>query len=291
MKRIMATAIIDGIRTRYEVLGSGPPLLMYSPGGFDAIVEKWTTQGIYAKIKLLEHLPKSYTCIVFDRRETGQSGGRVERVTWSDYVAQGKGLLDHLNISRAHIMGGCMGCCPVAAFGVAYPDATLSMILFWPVGGARYRMTGHQRFAEHLAFVHQNGLNEVVALALKEGKSFGADPRGGPWASVIRHDPEFAERYGRLDVDRYKLIVSGMGRTLLDRDTAPGAEPEDLLRLEIPALVVPGSDASHATSAARYLEECLPKSEYWDVPVSEQTEERTAARILGFLDKVSAQPR
>ena len=34
--RIMATAIIDGITTRYEVIGSGPPLLMYAPAGFDA---------------------------------------------------------------------------------------------------------------------------------------------------------------------------------------------------------------------------------------------------------------
>ena len=53
----MASAIIDGITTRYEVLGDGPPLLMFSPGGFDATIEKWSTQGIYAKIKLLEHLP------------------------------------------------------------------------------------------------------------------------------------------------------------------------------------------------------------------------------------------
>jgi pimeloyl-ACP methyl ester carboxylesterase len=284
----MATAIIDAITTRYEVLGSGPPLLMYSPGGFDATVEKWTTQGIYAQIKLLDHLPKRYTCIVFDRRETGQSGGRVERVTWSDYVAQGKGLLDHLGIGKAHLMGGCMGCCPVAAFAVAYPEAVLSMILFWPVGGAKYRITAHQRFAEHLAFVHQNGLEAVVALVRRDGKAFGADPRGGPWASVIRSDAEFAERYARQNLDRYKLIVASMGRTLIDRDTAPGAEPEDMLRLDIPALIVPGRDASHATSAARYLEECLPGSEYWDVPVADQTEERTAARVLEFLDKVGA---
>ena len=284
----MATATIDGITTRYEVLGSGPPLLMYSPGGFDATVEKWTTQGIYAQIKLLDHLPNRYTCIVFDRRETGRSGGRVERVTWSAYVAQGKGLLDHLGIDKAHLMGGCMGCCPVAAFAVAYPEAALSMILFWPVGGARYRITGHQRFAEHLAFVHQNGLEAVVALVSREGKAFGADPRGGPWASVIRRDADFAERYARQNLERYKLIVASMGRTLIDRDTAPGAEPEDMLRLDIPALIVPGRDASHATSAARYFEECLPGSEYWDVPVADQTEERTAARVLGFLDRVGA---
>src|SRR5436309_3123954 len=123
---IMATAIIDDIATRYEVMGSGPPLLMYAPAGFDATLEKWSTQGVYAKIKLLDHLPKHYTCIVFDRRECGQSGGRVEHLTWAHYVAQGKGLLEHLGFQRAHLMGGCMGCCPVAAFGVMHPQMVLS---------------------------------------------------------------------------------------------------------------------------------------------------------------------
>src|ERR1700716_4263553 len=181
----MATALIDGITTRYEVLGSGPPLLMYSPAGFDATLDKWTTQGVYARIKLLDHLQKKYSCIIFDRRETGQSGGRVERITWAHYVAQGKGLLDHLNIKRAHVLGGCMGVCPVAAFGAIHPDVVLSWVLYWPVGGAKYRISSHQRFAEHLAFVQQNGLQAVVALVGKDGKPFGGDPRGGPWASGI----------------------------------------------------------------------------------------------------------
>ena len=281
----MPTAIIDGLTTHYEVVGSGPPLLMYSPAGFDATLDKWSTQGVYARIKLMQHLPKKYSCIIFDRRETGQSGGRVERVTWAHYVAQGKGLLDHLNIRRAHIMGGCMGCCPVAAFGALHPEVTLSMILYWPVGGAKYRLGSHQRFAEHLAFVQQNGLDAVVALVGKDGKPFGADPRGGPWASVIKSDSVFAEAYAKQDIDPYKLTVVGMMRALFDRDTAPGAEPEELLRLDIPALIIPGRDATHATSAARYLEECLPKSDYWDVPVAGQTEETAPARILEFLAK------
>jgi pimeloyl-ACP methyl ester carboxylesterase len=287
----MPTAIIDGIATRYEVAGSGPPLLMYAPGGFDATVEKWSTQGVYAKVRFLEHLPRHYTCILFDRRECGRSGGRVERVTWGHYVAHGRGLLDHLGIERAHLMGGCMGCSPVAAFAVAHPGRVASMVLFWPVGGARYRMTGHQRFARHLAYVEEHGLEAVVALVKESGKSFGADPRGGPWASVIHSDAAFADAYARLDPARYKLVAAGMGRTLLDRDTAPGAEPEDLMRLDIPALIVPGSDAAHATSAARYLEECLPMAEYWDVPVAEQTEENVPARVLSFLGGVWAASR
>ena len=283
----MATATIDGISTRYEVLGSGPPLLMYAPGGFNATVETWSTQGVYAKIKLLDHLPKKYTCIVFDRRECGRSGGRIERLTWAHYVAQGKGLLDHLGIARAHLMGGCMGCCPVAAFAVAHPQTTLSMVLYWPVGGARHRISSHQRFAEHLTFVQQHGLDAVVALVAKDGKPFGADPRGGPWASVIKTDPAFAAAYAKQNVDAYKLVVAGMARSLFDRDTAPGAEPEDLLRLDIPALIVPGCDAAHATSAARYLEECLPRAQYCDVPVAEQTEANVPARVLAFLDEAT----
>jgi pimeloyl-ACP methyl ester carboxylesterase len=261
---------------------------MFSPGGFDGTLEKWATAGVYAKTRMLEHLRQQFSCIVFDRRETGQSGGRVERVTWAHYAAQGRGLLDHLNIKRAHLMGGCMGCCPVAAFGVAYPESALSVILYWPVGGAKYRINGQLRFARHLSYVQQHGLAEVVALATSTGKSFGDDPRGGPWASVIRHDRAFAESYLKQDVEQYKQIVTGMGRALLDRDTAPGAEPEDLMRLEIPALIVPGRDASHATSAARYLEECLPRSEYWDVLPEGQTEQTTPARVLQFLDGVNA---
>lgn len=279
----MPIASIDGIPTRYEILGSGPPLLMFSPGGFNATLETWSSLGAYARTKPLEHLSRSYTCIRFDRRETGQSGGRIERIGWEHYVAQGKGLLDHLKIERAHLMGGCMGCCPVLAFAVAYPETVLSMILYWPVGGAKFRLGNHQRFAEHLAFVHQQGLEKVVALAIESGKAFGADPRVGPWASVIRNDPAFARAYAAHSVERYKLILAGMERQLFDRDTAPGAEPEDMLGLDVPALIIPGQDASHATSAARYLEECLPRGEYWDVAVAGQTEELTNARMMEFL--------
>ena len=283
----MPIAKLDGLQTRYEVIGQGPPILMYAPGGFDATLEKWSTQGIYAKIKPVENLSKHYTCIVFDRRECGQSGGRIERITSAHYVTQGLALLDHLKIDKAHIMGGCMGCNPATAWGVIAPERSLSLVLYWPVGGAKYRISSHMRFAEHLAFVNQNGLQAVVDLVQKDGKPFGTDPRGGPWASVIKADADFAAHYAKQDVEAYKLIVIGWVRTMFDRDTAPGAEAEDMLRCQLPVLIVPGNDASHATSAARYLQECFPKSQYWDVPVSSQNEADTTERLLSFLDQLS----
>jgi hypothetical protein len=179
-----------------------------------------------------------------------------------------------------------MGCCPAAAFAIAHPEATQSVILYWPVGGARYRINSHLRFAQHLAYVQEHGLDGVAALAVGGDKSFSADPRGGPWVSVLRRDAAFAAAYGCLDVEHYKLLIAGMVRALFDRDTAPGAEPEDLLRLPVPALVVPGGDETHAVSAARYLAECLPGAEYWDAPVSDQTEQTAPVRLLKFLESV-----
>jgi pimeloyl-ACP methyl ester carboxylesterase len=259
---------------------------MYAPGGFDATIEKWRTQGVYARVKLLDHLPKKYRCIAFDRRECGQSGGRIEAITWAHYAKQGKGLLEHLGIERAHLIGGCMGCSAVMAFAVAYPQATLSMLLWWPVGGAKYRIKAHQRFADHLAFVRERGLAAVVAHVQKERKAFNADAPGGPWASPIRNDRAFAEAFSKQDADAYAELVERMSTTLFDRDTSPGAQPEQLLRLHIPTLIVPGKDESHATSAARYLEECVPKSQYWDVPPEEQTEATAPARLIQFLVEV-----
>lgn len=279
----MPTAVIDGINTRYEMVGSGPPLLMMSPGGFDATIEKWRTQGVYVRLKLLDHLPHQYTCILYDRRESGESGGRVEHITWMQYVAQARGLLDHLKIDRAHVMGACMGCSPAMALAVAHPERLRRLVLYWPVGGAHYRINGHARIAEHLAFVEAHGLDGVVSLVTAEGKTYNQDPRGGLWASVIRRDAIFGTQYLSQNVEEYVGLVTATRDTLFDRDTSPGAEPDDLFRLDMPALVVPGRDKSHATSAARYLEECLPRAEYWDIAVDDQTEETVPDRIAGFL--------
>jgi pimeloyl-ACP methyl ester carboxylesterase len=279
----VSTATIDGIVTRYEVTGSGPPLLMYSPGGFDSRLENWSSLGIYQRIGLLAQLTPHYTCITFDRRESGRSGGRVERLGWDAYVRQGIGLLDHLDVDRAHLMGGCVGCSSVAALAIAHPGRVRSMVLYSPAGGARYRMAQHARFADHAAFVRSDGLDGVVHLTRSHDLGFTKDPRVGPWASVIRADSAFAESYTKLDPQQYVSTVAGIARVMYDRDTVPGAEPEDLMALDVPALIVPGQDASHATSAARYLDECLPRSEYWDVPVSAQTAETAPARVLQFL--------
>ena len=280
----MPTATCDGIETRYEVTGDGPPLLLFSPGGFNATIENWRAFGIYRRLNLLDRLAGRFTCIAFDKRESGESGGRVEPLTWDGYARQGAALLDHLGIERAHLLGGCIGCSIAVAFAVAWPGRVERMVLYSPAGGPRYRMTQQARFAEHLAFVEQAGLDGVVEPARESDRTFAQDPRLGPWVSVLRLDDAFAADYPRQDPAAYRALVEQTALQLFDRDTVPGPEPERLLELETPALVVPGRDPSHATSAARYLEECLPRSEYWDVPPEEQTAGTAPSRLLAFLE-------
>lgn len=280
----MNVAECAGIRTRFAVTGAGPAILMYSPGGFDSRLENWSELALYRRVDLVARLSERFTCITFDRRESGESGGRIERVAWSHYVAQGVALLDHLGVERAHLMGGCVGCSSALALAVAHPHRTLSTVLFSPAGGPRYRMAQHARFAEHAAYVREHGLAGVVDLARSHDLPFTKDPRVGPWATVLRTDAGFAAEYVITPLPDYLVTVEGIARLMFDRDTVPGVEPEDLMRLRVPALIVPGNDASHAPSAARYLQECLPQCEYWDVPVAEQTADNAPQRVLEFLD-------
>jgi pimeloyl-ACP methyl ester carboxylesterase len=279
----MPFATVDGIRTRYDVLGSGPPLLLFSPGGFNATIENWRSFGIYQRLNLLDHLSAQFTCVVFDKRESGKSGGRLEQIEWRDYAAQGAALLDHLGIERGHVMGGCIGCSIALTLAVTHPGRVSSLVLYSPAGGPHYRMTQQARFTEHAEFARAGGLAGVVELARAGDRSFAQDPRLGPWASVLRSDDAFAAEYAAWDVNDYVRLVIGMMDGLFDRDTAPGPEPEELMTLAVPALVVPGRDRNHAISAARYLEECLPRSEYWDAAPEEQTEETAPRRVLDFL--------
>jgi pimeloyl-ACP methyl ester carboxylesterase len=277
----MPSAIVDGLEVFYETYGSGAPLLMFAPGGFDATIEKWRAASAWTGIDALAALAASFTVIAYDRRESGQSGGRVERLGWSSYTRQASALLTHLQIDSAFVLGGCMGCSVALAFAVDYPQATRALLLHWPVGGFRWKANGLDRFQRHASFAAKNGLAAVVERS-RNSKSFWMDPEAGPWASVIARDNSFAEAFVRQDLDRYLGLVAASGTALFDRDTATGAAPEEVMGIKAPALIIAGDDASHATSAAHYLRELLPQANLWNAMPPEQTTRNVCQRILEF---------
>ena len=107
---------------------------------------------------------------------------------------------------------------------------------------------------------------------------------GKPACSRIVADADFAANFASQDQDRYLAMVGLMGQVLFDRDTATGPEPQELMSLKVPAVIIPGADEAHATSVARYLQECLDGCRYHDVPIDEQTPDRVRQWIFEFLE-------
>ncbi|HET6368729.1 MAG TPA: alpha/beta hydrolase, partial [Pseudomonadales bacterium] len=79
----MPRAIVGALEVEYAVRGAGPALLMLAPGGFDATMEKWRTGSAWTGLDALDRLAQAFTVVVYDRRESGASGGRVERLSWA----------------------------------------------------------------------------------------------------------------------------------------------------------------------------------------------------------------
>jgi pimeloyl-ACP methyl ester carboxylesterase len=255
----MPHATIDGIKINYVVQGNGPPLIMLAPGGFDSNIDGWSTRGVWKDLRPLEALAKDFTLIAYDRREAGQSGGRVEPHAWRMWAAEAVGLLDHLDIHRAWVIGGCMGVSVASAMGAYFPQRCLGLLMHWPVGGFRWRAKGHLNFNKHIAFARANGLSAVAARA-KQASGFWADPEAGPWATVHAHDEAFAANYIKQDLEQYLAIVA-YSRDTVFNDTMPsGATGEQLMAIKLPSFIMSGDDASHATSAAHALRELVPGS-------------------------------
>lgn len=255
----MPFAQIDGIKTRYEVNGEGPPLLMLAPAGFDASMSRWRLNGVWKDLQPLDALAGKLRLIAYDRRESGESGGRIEPLTWVAYARHAVALLDHLDIKDAFLLGGCMGCSVALAIAAHFPQRCRGLLQHWPVGGFRWMNKGRSNFDRHLAFARANGLAGVVERAGKS-KLFWGDPEAGPWSSVAGSDAAFAEQYVRQDLNRYLEIVTQSRDNLFDDTMPSGASGEQLMTMSVPAFVMSGDDASHATSCAHALRELIPQS-------------------------------
>lgn len=253
----MTTAILDGIKVNYLVKGDGLPLIMLAPGGFDSTIDSWEKRGVWQSLRPLDALARNFRMVAYDRREAGASGGRVEQFTWRLLAEQAVELLDHLQIERAWVIGGCMGVSVACAMAAHFPERCRGLLLHWPVGGFRWRARGQGFFSRHIDFARANGLAAVVERARK-ATGFWADPESGPWSAPLRHDEAFAKAYVKHDPDQYLAIVAQGRDTLFDDTLASGATGEQMMAIKLPTFIMAGDDASHSTSSAHQLRELIP---------------------------------
>ena len=237
----MPFAILDGIKTNYIKKGSGPPLLMMAPRGFDSTLQSWE-HGKWSDMNAIESLSMHFTVIAYDRREAGLSGGRVELLTWKVFAQHAKLLVEHMAIERTFVLGVCMGVGVAAQFASSYPEACLGLVLAQPVGGYRWKQRMHAFFNRHIVYARENGLNAVQGRA--KGKNFMRDPEGGPWANAIANDSVFSERFVKQDLDSYLNLVA-MSRDAMFLDTfVSGPAPDDLVAIDAATSIWPSFSAT-----------------------------------------------
>ena len=118
--RTMQYADVNGIEIAYDVRGSGPPLVL---------VMGYRLSSLAWPLDFIEALAERFTVVLFDNRGTGTSDKPTFGYEISNMARDVGGLLDHLKIARANILGYSMGGAIAQEFVRQFPDRVLGLVL------------------------------------------------------------------------------------------------------------------------------------------------------------------
>jgi len=118
----MAYAEVRGLNMYYEVEGDGPPLVLIM--GLSANTEWWDPEEVAT-------FGRHFRLLMFDNRDAGRTTGPPEPRPYSikDMADDTAALMDHVGISRAHVMGMSMGGMIAQELVLNYPDRVDRLIL------------------------------------------------------------------------------------------------------------------------------------------------------------------
>ena len=112
---------VGDIDIAYKTFGEGEPLLLIM--GFSGTMDIWPPS-------ILKELSAHYQVIIFDNRGMGKTTASDKEFTLELFADDTAGLLDALNISRAHVLGWSMGTEIAQELALDYPDKVDKLILY-----------------------------------------------------------------------------------------------------------------------------------------------------------------
>ena len=259
-------ALPSGIELEYITTGdpSNPPLL---------VVNGYTSQLISWQRGYVEQLvAQGLFVIQFDNRDVGLStkldgqqvspakvlaailaGEPVPPVpyTLSEMAADGIGLLDHLGIDRAHIVGNSMGGMIVQTMAIEHPDRIASVTSVMSSTGDPRVGKPTPEAREALLAPSPPDRDDYIAASLNSRI----------WASNRYCDDDWLRENAAAQYDRC-FYPEGATRQLA-AIYASGDRSEDLARLEVPMLVIHGRDDTLITpGGGEHTAELVPGSSY-----------------------------
>jgi 3-oxoadipate enol-lactonase len=116
----MRHANVNGIQIAYGVHGSGPPLVL---------IMGYRLSSLAWPLGFVEALVERFTVVLFDNRGTGASDKPTIGYEISNMAKDVCGLMDHLEIARANVLGYSMGGAIAQDFVRQFPDRVLGLVL------------------------------------------------------------------------------------------------------------------------------------------------------------------
>ena len=120
---VMNRARLDGVELEYQVLGAGEAVLLIPPGpladGFLPFLAE-------------EALADRYHLIQYHRRGQAGSSRATPPVSYAEQAADAAGLLSHLGVSRAHVVGHSTGANVALQLALDRPQLVQTLALLEP---------------------------------------------------------------------------------------------------------------------------------------------------------------
>ncbi len=272
----MPKANVNGVNLYYEEAGSGTPLLFLHE--FAGDYRSWEPQ--------MRFFARRYRCITYSCR--GYPGSDIpdqpEQYSQDLHIADAVGLLDHLKIKQAHLVGCSMGSFTTLYVGLKHPQRCLSLTISATGSGVGANRANWLKEAESRAEHFQQEGMAAMAERLAVGPTriqFHNKDRLG-WEEFKRGLAEHS-----ASASAYTLRGVQRGRPhLVDLKDAIG-------KCQLPALVVMGDEDTSGHEGAMFLKNTLPRSGYAMFPKCGHAcnlEEPALFNqtVLGFITAVEA---
>ncbi len=251
----MSMAPVNGINLYYEITGTGDPLIFCHEFAGDS--RSWEPQ--------VRYFARRYQVITYNARGYPPSDVPDDVSAYSQAMAMADivGLMQHLNISQAHLVGLSMGGYAVLHFGLNHPDMARSLV----VGGCGYGSVAEdrekfQRDVEQTAQrIERDGMPamaEVYSRGPTRVQFSDKDPRG--WQ-------EFAEQLAELSTLGAALTFRGVQA---QRPSVYELEAQ-MRQLQVPTLIITGDEDEPCLEPALLMKRAIPTAGLVVLPKSGHT--------------------
>ena len=263
----MPKAAVNGINMYYQVHGKGVPLVMIQ--GFAGNHQAWFFQTPVFK--------KYYKVIIFDNRGIGRTEKSSEPYTIRTMAEDVIGLMDYLNIDKAHVLGLSLGGMVAQEVAISYPERVIKLVLGSTLAGSEGGSDVHPEMVKAFAIPKSPDSIDVRSIPIEKMmyKMISLAFNKRLWRMILLPLSKYSMKsinpeghfkqmlaissYSTLDrlhlIKATTLVITGTG----DRIISPGAS--EVIASHIPnaklVLVKGGSHAFFMEMRGRFNKEVL----------------------------------